>query len=534
MGSRHSTHGRALRRIAVALLVVASPLAGRWLAALALEHGLPVISVVVLVPALLAAQVGGLGPGLVTAAITTASVESVRLAGAGARPPRTIALESIALFGLSLGSAAVMASLRRTRLNARASARHMRNVYRVSAALGAATTTTEVGEVTLRDGLEALEADTTAIYLLEHRGNGAVLRRIVRSARNPELGRLIAPFDEIPLEADLPVAIAARTRRAAFAGDRAQAVARFPALAPLMERGLPPAFACVPMIVGEQLVGVLVAAFARERQLTVRDLGWLRTLVQDCAIAMDRSRILESMKRGRVEAQAAGRAKDEFLAAVSRALRAPLASIGDGVRRLSPCAEVSRPERALGLAMVAEGAHAELRLVDDLVDISRSAAGDLAIHKTPVDLVSLVRSAAGEARERASEAQLELSAEIAPGEACVMGDERRLRRVVGELLANAVHFTAPGGHLHLRMAVHGDLAVVGITDDGKGIAPSDLPHVFEPFRRGESVRGGERTGIGLSIAKYVADEHGGSIRVDSEGEGRGTTSTLELPLWRPS
>jgi signal transduction histidine kinase len=114
--------------------------------------------------------------------------------------------------------------------------------------------------------------------------------------------------------------------------------------------------------------------------------------------------------------------------------------------------------------------------------------------------------------------------------AVVIGDGERLRRVVRELLRNALRATSPAGHIRLDLEASDGRARLRVIDDGCGIAAADLPHIFEPFQRTRDRRQGARLGIGLAIAKYVADRHEGAMHAESAGEGRGAVFTLELPL----
>jgi signal transduction histidine kinase len=324
----------------------------------------------------------------------------------------------------------------------------------------------------------------------------------------------------------MPPARAARKRALIQAGSREEFEAQFPSLRPLVERGLPPVFLAVPMTIGDRLLGVLAMAFSKPRRFTAEDCGWATALAQDCAMAFARTQLFEAERGARVEADAANRAKDEFLGTISRALRAPLTSVLGGARLLRPFRH-GDPYRK-GVELIARGVDAERRLVGRLIDLSRMAAHELRMDKKPIDLAYLVSSCAAELRQNAANRGVELA--VGPrARARVVGDAIQLRRVICELVGNAIAFTPQGGHVAVELEANESRAVVRVRDDGRGIPPDEIAHVFEPFgRRGAPVER-ESLRIGLSIAKYVAEEHRGAVHVESPGPGRGTTTTLELP-----
>jgi signal transduction histidine kinase len=520
----------SVRWYAMAVALVAAVVAVEVLAAPVLHGGAPAMLVVAAV--LLAAAYGGLGPGLVTAFLATAITEALRLsAHRTPRPPVALIVEGLAFSVQSLGAAALMASLRASRLRARASARHIGAAYDMSAGLGEATTPREVADVILRHGLTAFETEAAAVYILEDGPDGRVLRLLAHVERDPRLLRFLPPFEAVAIDSELPPAIAARTRSTVSAGSRQEAATRYPALEPLLLQGLPPAFLCAPMLIEERLIGVLAGAYADEDQYRAVDMAWSLGLARECALAIDRTRMLESVRRARVQAEAASHAKDEFVATVSRALREPLTAIERGAQSMKECA-VARRRWDEGIDAISIGLQNEQRVVDDILDLSRIVASDLPIRKGPVDFTRVVRACLDEARSTASEAGVSLTQGVRARRAMVFGDGERLRRIVCELLANAIRSTPSSGHVRLDLETSGGSARVRVSDDGRGIASTDLPHIFEPFYRTSRQRRSTRLGVGLAIAKHVADRHGGSLFAASAGEGRGAAFTLELPLWQ--
>jgi PAS domain S-box-containing protein len=237
-------------------------------------------------------------------------------------------------------------------------------------------------------------------------------------------------------------------------------------------------------------------------------------------------------------AEEANRLKDEFLATVSHELRTPLQVVLGWTRLLSQGAP-DEGRRARGLAIIARNAEAQARLVDDLLDVSQITAGKLRIERTRVDLAAVLESAVEAVRLPAEAKGLRIERAVAPGPSIVLGDPDRLRQILSNLLANAVKFTHAGrGESKIRVTLRRADGCVElcVEDTGEGIAPEFLPHVFEPFRQadGSTTRrhGGFR--LGLSIVRHLVALHDGAIGARSDGEGKGATFVVVLPLAPPS
>jgi CheY-like chemotaxis protein len=171
-------------------------------------------------------------------------------------------------------------------------------------------------------------------------------------------------------------------------------------------------------------------------------------------------------------------------------------------------------------------------LIEDLLDLSRIGSGKMRIEDEPIDLGSVVQAAVESARPAAEGKGLRLEADVKSGPGHVRGDAARLQQVVGNLVANAVKFTPRGGCVAVNLRSHGSHAELAVSDTGKGIDPTFLPHVFEPFRQGETdvARAGGGLGLGLAIVKQLVECHGGEVEARSEGSGRGATFIVRLPL----
>jgi len=237
-----------------------------------------------------------------------------------------------------------------------------------------------------------------------------------------------------------------------------------------------------------------------------------------------------ALEGARDEAEAANRTKDEFLAVVSHELRTPLTPILAWIRMLR-AGSLDPAATARALDAIDRNAHSQARLVDDLLDVSRIITGKVRLDVQQVELRSLVEAAVESARPAAEAKGIRIQLVIDPGAIVVSGDPQRLQQVFWNLLSNAVKFTPRGGRVQLCLQRVNSHVEVAVSDTGQGIKRAFLPHVFDRFRQAESAttRAHGGLGLGLAIVRHIVELHGGIVRVDSDGEGRGATFTVELP-----
>ena len=230
-------------------------------------------------------------------------------------------------------------------------------------------------------------------------------------------------------------------------------------------------------------------------------------------------------------AQEANRTKDEFLATLSHELRTPLTSIMGWAEMLS-MGILDEAARRRAVEVIESSARSQAQLIADLLDVSRISAGRLRLDVRPVELRHVIEAAMDVVRPAAEARSIKLSAKYDRKAASVSGDPDRLQQVVWNLLSNAVKFTPEGGRVEARLAHADGHAEISVTDTGPGIDPQFLPHVFDRFRQGEHhmTRAHGGLGIGLSIVRHLVELHGGSVRAESAGEGRGATFRVRLPL----
>jgi signal transduction histidine kinase len=288
----------------------------------------------------------------------------------------------------------------------------------------------------------------------------------------------------------------------------------------------------VPLQIQGNLFGGLTLAHSDSgRHYDSSDLVLAGELARRAAVAIDNARLYElsQMERSRVEA--ATRAKDEFVAIVSHELRTPLNAILGWIR-LMRGGSLDEAKREHAFNVIERNAEAQSQLVADLLDISRVITGKIRINPAQLDLSNVVDMAIEGLRPAAEAKQIRFDVSIDRAETILRGDGERLQQVVWNLLANAVKFTQKSGVVRVGLArVASDMELT-VSDNGEGIVPSFLPHVFDSFRQsdGGASRSHGGLGIGLSIAKHIVELHGGSIEVQSEGKGRGATFVVRLPI----
>jgi PAS domain S-box-containing protein len=231
------------------------------------------------------------------------------------------------------------------------------------------------------------------------------------------------------------------------------------------------------------------------------------------------------------EAQEANRLKDEFLATLSHELRTPLTSIL-GWSRLLQMSNFDEAARTRALGTIERNAQAQSQLIDDLLDTSRIITGKLRLDVRPVDLASVVTAAAETARPAAEAKEISLQTIFEAQPSPISGDPDRLQQVVWNLLSNAIKFTPKGGRVEVSLKRVKSHVEITVADTGRGIAAEFLPHVFDRFRQADqtTTRTHGGLGLGLAIVRQLVELHGGSVHVESEGEGRGTSFTVSLPL----
>src|SRR5262245_46415232 len=233
----------------------------------------------------------------------------------------------------------------------------------------------------------------------------------------------------------------------------------------------------------------------------------------------------------RQTAEAATRSKDDFLAVVSHELRSPLNAIL-GYAALLRYGSLDAREAKQAVDVIERSGKAQGRLIDDLLDTARIISGKLRLAVGPVDLVSVIDESVQTIHPAAEAKEVSLQANLPPEIGQITGDPVRLQQVVWNLLSNAIKFTPQGGHVEVRLERVDPHIRITVKDTGKGISPDFLPYVFERFHQSDTSSGRRHggLGLGLALAKYLVELHGGTIEAASTGEGQGATFEVTLPV----
>jgi signal transduction histidine kinase/ActR/RegA family two-component response regulator len=258
----------------------------------------------------------------------------------------------------------------------------------------------------------------------------------------------------------------------------------------------------------------------------------LRAAAADLArVEAEREDLLRRERDARETAEAADRAKDEFLAVLSHELRTPLNAVFGWAKMLQSGHVRDQAMSARATDAIVRNADAQVRLIDDLLDLSRIASGKLRLDIRRVELSQLLRAAVDAVRPVAETKAIRIRTSFDPDAGAIDGDPGRIQQIVWNLLDNAVKFNPNGGEVELSLERAGPQVRIVVRDSGQGIAPEILPYVFERFRQADSSSTREQGGLGLGLAlvKHLAALHGGAVTADSQGLGAGATFTVTLP-----
>lgn len=281
----------------------------------------------------------------------------------------------------------------------------------------------------------------------------------------------------------------------------------------------------VPLTAHGRTFGALTLATAESgRVYGDDDFRFAQDVAFRAALAVDNARAYR-------EAETANRLKDEFLATLSHELRTPLNAIL-GYSRLLQSGMMTPDKHTQALGTVARNATALTQIVGDILDVSRIISGKIRLDVQAVDLPRVVSDAVDTLRPAAEAKQIRLQTILDPRAAPVSGDPDRLQQIVWNLLSNAVKFTPKQGLVQVRLERVNSHVEIVVSDNGSGISPDFLPHIFERFRQADSATTREHGGIGLGLAivRHLVELHGGTIDAESGGRETGATFRVRLPL----
>jgi signal transduction histidine kinase/ActR/RegA family two-component response regulator len=363
-----------------------------------------------------------------------------------------------------------------------------------------------------------LDADSAAILLLTEDGQSLVVRAAI-GFRQQVMGF------HVPAGKGIAGSIA--TRRAPLIVEDTAAVNVVNAVLREEAHSLIGA----PLIVEGRLIGVIHVDTVFARRFTESDVRLLQLAADRVALAIEQTRLYEVEQQARRQAEESNRMKDEFLAMVSHELRSPLNAML-GYARLLRLGLLDPEKTRNAVDVIERGGRVQTQLIDDLLDTARIISGKLRLEIGPVDLVTVIEAAVQTIYPAAIAKGITIKTDLNPKIGQITGDADRLQQVVWNLLSNAVKFTPRGGHVEARLLRVDPHICITVSDTGKGISRDFLPYVFDRFRQADasSTRRYGGLGLGLSLVKYLVELHGGTIEASSDGDCRGATFKVLLPV----
>ena len=342
----------------------------------------------------------------------------------------------------------------------------------------------------------------------------------------------ISALPPMPVTTSGPNSRAVRTGQVIITDDYMQATRGHPSVIVGPDNGLRPQTSlAVPMAVMGRIIGTIEVQSYERAAYTQEHVTAMIMAANLTAVAIENVRLLKRESNAREAAEESNRLKDEFLATVSHELRTPLTAILGWSRLLE---EGSLDDQVANQAIesIRRNAKAQARIIDDILDVSRIITGNLFFELYPVELAPVIEAAINAVRPTADAKGVRIDMEFDSAPLVVSGDANRLQQVIWNLISNAVKFTENGGRVTLGLHQVRSSVEIKVADTGQGISPEFLPYVFDRFRQADSTttrqHGG--LGLGLAIARHLVEIHGGTIRAESPGKGKGATFTLKLPL----
>jgi signal transduction histidine kinase/CheY-like chemotaxis protein len=397
-------------------------------------------------------------------------------------------------------------------------------LYSLSALLSEAVTLDAVARAVVRQGRSVVGAAAGTVALCVE---GDVFETLYSEEYPPPV---VEAWHRFAAEPGLCTTKAVATRSPVLIGSFAEWQQQYPRSAATAADGGFTSAAALPLLVDNVPIGVLSFHFTVPVNFDGDYQALLTSVAHHAAQAIDRARLYETSQQARVEAETANRAKDDFLSIVSHELRTPLnAILGWGTMLRGGSLDGARVERATDA--IVNNAMRQAHLIDDLLEVSRIVAGRVSLDLQELELADIVRGAVEAMLPTAAQRSVELRIGHLPSTR-VVADPHRLEQVFGNLLTNAVKFTAPGGQVTVDGAVDNGIVRVRVTDTGCGIEPEALPHVFERFRQGNNTtaRSVGGLGLGLFIVRRLVEAQRGQVVAESAGRGEGATFIVALPV----
>ncbi|HEX3249259.1 MAG TPA: CHASE domain-containing protein [Pyrinomonadaceae bacterium] len=342
----------------------------------------------------------------------------------------------------------------------------------------------------------------------------------------------VSELPPMPVTTTGPNSRAVRTGEVIITNDYMRATQASPGIVVGPDNGLrPDSSIAVPMAVMGRIIGSIEVQSYEKNVYRPEHATAMSMAANLTAVAIENVRLLKLERTAREAAEESNRLKDEFLATVSHELRTPLTAIL-GWSRMLEGGTLDDLVTQQAIETIWRNAKAQAQIVDDILDVSRIITGNLYLDLHPLEVVPVVENAINVVRPTADAKGIKIETYFDRTPAMISGDANRLQQVVWNLLSNAVKFTQHGGRVCVKVSQGGGAVEVSVSDTGQGINNEFLPYVFDRFRQADSTttrqHGG--LGLGLAIARHLVEIHGGTIRAESSGIGRGATFTIRLPL----
>ncbi|MEW6496069.1 MAG: ATP-binding protein [Cyanobacteriota bacterium] len=373
-------------------------------------------------------------------------------------------------------------------------------------------------------------ADYCLIHRLESDGQ---LRMVTSAHRNPDKQELLDEFAHL-YQAHIqdPISFTAQVLRTGepllvseTPATMAQVVTQDSRLLEIQVQLDPKSLLILPLIARKQILGTLVLVMAESnRRYSQSDLSLALDLARRAAMAIDNAQLYYN-------AQAANRLKDEFLMTLSHELRTPLNSML-GWANLLLSRSLNEKMFRQAIETIERKAKSQVQLVYNILDVSRLMTGRLRLNPSWVELGAIIQEAIATLQVAIAAKSIQLDTDLDPSVGLIQGDSKYLRRVVWHLLSNAIKFTPNQGRVEIQLTRVDHYAQIQVSDTGVGIHTDFLPYVFDRFRQadGTTTRRHDGLGLGLSLVRQLVELHGGTVQAFSEGEGKGATFTVKLPL----